>query len=47
MRRPGIEPGPYDWKSDILPLNYRRIQKDIVSGIFILYYYKVIDMTWI
>ena len=34
MRRPGIEPGPYDWKSDILPLNYRRIQKEIVSGIF-------------
>ena len=24
MRSPGIEPGLWDWKSQILPLNYER-----------------------
>ena len=27
LRRPGIEPGAFEWESKILPLNHRRYYK--------------------
>ncbi len=41
MRLPGIEPGTSAWKADILPLNYKRLERNLfLSSYFRIPYIK-------